>query len=171
MRIFLSVVACCLFFSSASAQNEHAQPEKTREEQPAPLSEDLEWVWGEVVSVNSAEKSVDLKYIDYETDSEKRVVLTVNEKTKLENIPSFEYIKTGQTLSIDYYVSDGKNEASVVSLEQVDEIPDIEEFETDTVGRNEASERKTADMAEASLQGETLEFTIEPEAQVPGIKE
>jgi hypothetical protein len=82
---------------------------------------DTQWTWGEVVNLDSAGKTITLKYLDYETDQEKDIVLAVDEKTVFENIKSFEEIKIKDTLSIDYTVgSDGKNMAKNISLESPD---------------------------------------------------
>ena len=90
--------------------------------QAAPQNEnDTQWVWGEVVNLDSTSKTITLKYLDYETDQEKDIVLTVNEKTTFENIKSFDEIKVKDTLSIDYTVApDGKNIAKNIGLESPD---------------------------------------------------
>lgn len=89
----------------------------------APLQNenDTQWTWGEVVNLDNAGKAITLKYLDYETDQEKDIVLSVDEKTAFENIKGFDEIKVKDTLSIDYTVGpDGKNIAKNIGLESPD---------------------------------------------------
>ena len=90
-----------------------------------PTSEpETQWIWGEVVSADSASKSVTIKYLDYETDQEKDMVIGVDEKTTYENIKSIDDIKPKDTLSIDYIAGpDGKNVAKNISLEKPESVP------------------------------------------------
>lgn len=88
---------------------------------PAQNENDTQWTWGEVVNLDSVGKTITLKYLDYEADQEKDIVLAVNEKTAFENIKSFDEIKVKDTLSIDYMVGpDGKNIAKNIGLESPD---------------------------------------------------
>lgn len=85
---------------------------------------DAQWAWGEVINLDPAAKTITLKYLDYETDQEKDLVLTVDENTAYENIKSFEEIKVKDTLSIDYALaSDGKNIAKNINFEKPDLLP------------------------------------------------
>ncbi|MFA5275432.1 MAG: hypothetical protein WC417_00870 [Candidatus Omnitrophota bacterium] len=84
-----------------------------------PSESETQWVWGEVVSVDSAVKSLTVKYLDYETDQEKDMVIGTDEKTTYENIKSLDEIKPKDTLSIDYTAgAEGKNTAKNISLEK-----------------------------------------------------
>ena len=88
---------------------------------PAALEKegDSQWVWGEVVSLDSQAKTITLKYLDYETDQEKELVLIVDNRTAYENVKSFDEIKVKDTLSVDYAVeSESKNNAKNISLEK-----------------------------------------------------
>ena len=88
---------------------------------PAQSENDTQWTWGEVVNLDNAAKTITLKYLDYETDQEKDIVLAVDEKTTFENIKSFDEIKVKDTLSIDYTAGpDGKNIAKNIGLESPD---------------------------------------------------
>lgn len=110
---------------------------------------DLEpqWLWGEVVSVNAQSKTIQVKYLDYDTDIEKELVLSVDEKTGYENAKGLEDIKMQDTISVDYLVSpDGVNLAVTISLEKLEdmdeELEDAEEPARERVGadpRYEAS--------------------------------
>ncbi|MBU0548236.1 MAG: hypothetical protein KJ710_00195 [Candidatus Omnitrophica bacterium] len=90
--------------------------------QVPPQSEnDTQWAWGEVVNLDNAGKTIILKYLDYETDQEKDIVLAVDEKTAFENVEGFDSIKVKDTLSIDYTVGpDGKNIAKNIGFENLD---------------------------------------------------
>jgi hypothetical protein len=90
------------------------------EAQPAP---EIQWVWGEVVSVDTNSNQLNIKYLDYETDIEKEMVIGVSDKTIFENVKSLEEIKPQDTVSIDYAVaSDGKNIARNISVEKPESI-------------------------------------------------
>jgi len=86
----------------------------------------MQWVWGEVVSLDSQAKTLVLKYLDYETDQEKELALIVDEKTTYENIKSFDEIKVKDILSIDYAAGlEDKNIAKNISLEKPDALPPV----------------------------------------------
>ncbi len=87
--------------------------------QAAPAEPDMQWLWGEVVSVDAAAGRVVIKYLDYETDTEKEIAIDVDDKTAFENINSLGGIKPVDILSIDYVTSpEGKNTARNISLEK-----------------------------------------------------
>ena len=91
--------------------------------QPAGLQKesDMQWAWGEVTNLDNQAKTITLKYLDYETDQEKEMVLAVDEKTTFENIKDFNELKLKDTLSIDYLAGvDNKNIAKNISLEKPD---------------------------------------------------
>ena len=93
---------------------------------PAPTQSEnnTQWVWGEVTNLDNQAKTLTLKYLDYETDQEKELVLAVDEKTNFENIKSFDEIKIKDTLSVDYAaVPENKNIAKNISLEKPDTLP------------------------------------------------
>ena len=80
------------------------------------------WLWGPVVSVDSQNNQVMVKYFDYENDQEKEMTLTIDEKTSFENVRSLGDIKINDALSIDYIASvDGKNIARNLSVEKPEE--------------------------------------------------
>jgi hypothetical protein len=88
---------------------------------PSQNENDTQWAWGEVVNVDGAGKTITVKYLDYETDQERDIVLVVDEKTTFENIKIFDEIKVQDTLSVDYIIGpDGKNIAKNIGLESPD---------------------------------------------------
>jgi hypothetical protein len=98
-----------------------AQQEKTSAEPPANPAE-VQWLWGEVSSLDSANKTLQVKYVDYDTDAEKQAAISVDEKTTFDNVKSLAEIKLQDTVSIDYIAgADGKNLAKNISVERVEE--------------------------------------------------
>ena len=82
---------------------------------------EMQWAWGEITNLDNQAKTVTLKYLDYETDQEKDLVLVVDEKTAFENIKDFNELKLKDTLSIDYIIGvDNKNIAKNISFEKPD---------------------------------------------------
>ena len=80
---------------------------------------ETQWIWGEVVSIDAGVKTVTIKYPDYETDQEKNMVVAAGDATTYESVKSFDEIKVGDTLSIDYTSSaDGKVMAKNISVEK-----------------------------------------------------
>ena len=80
------------------------------------------WVWGPVISVDSQKNEIKIKYFDYENDQEKEMTVATDEKTGFENIKSLDEIKVNDALSIDYVISpDGKNTARNISVEKPEE--------------------------------------------------
>ncbi|MDD5108475.1 MAG: hypothetical protein PHC29_03075 [Candidatus Omnitrophica bacterium] len=98
--------------STAISSDQQVVPKNTNETQ---------WAWGEVTNLDVLAKTLTLKYLDYETDQEKELVLTVDDMTAFENIKSLDEIKIKDTLSVDYMVSsDGKNIAKNINFEKPD---------------------------------------------------
>ncbi len=99
---------------------------------PVDINE-TQWAWGEVTSLDTQAKTLTLKYLDYETDQEKELVLSVDEKTVFENIKNLDEIKTKDTLSVDYLAeADGKNTVKNINFEKSDSAstvaPSVEEI-------------------------------------------
>ena len=129
--ILASLLLVGSVFAQDSSQENAAQPAtkdivvpQNMNTTQAPAESETQWIWGEVVSADSASKSVTIKYLDYETDQEKDMVIGVDEKTTYENIKSIDEIKPKDTLSIDYIAGpDGKNVAKNISLEKPESVP------------------------------------------------
>ena len=87
--------------------------------QEAPVEPEMLWVWGDVVSMDTAAKKMSVKYLDYETDTEKEINIIVDDKTTYENVKSIDEIKPQETLSVDYIINpDGNNIARNISVEK-----------------------------------------------------
>lgn len=91
---------------------------------------EIQWIWGEVVSIDQDAKSFAVKYLDYDTDMEKQMTMSVDDKTVFENSESLAEIKIQDTVSIDYVIgADGRNSARNISVEKIEDIGDVEEQE------------------------------------------
>lgn len=88
---------------------------------------EIEWIWGEVISLDKEKGEIKVKYLDYETDEEKEVTIICDPETKFENVSGFEEIKIGDSASIDYVIEEGKNIAKNISIEK-EEFP-LEELQ------------------------------------------
>ncbi|MFA6357804.1 MAG: hypothetical protein WCY09_03950 [Candidatus Omnitrophota bacterium] len=138
--LFLSVfiissimVSCAVFAEEAAVTPTDSvviAPVVTPNQQVAVPQEksDTQWAWGEVTNLDNQSKALTIKYLDYETDQEKELILIVDDKTTFENINSFNELKLKDTLSIDYAISaDNKNIAKNISLEKPDAVPPVAE--------------------------------------------
>lgn len=117
MRKTVSVLIAAAFLISAGLTLSFAQ------EIPTAAEAQTQWLWGEVVSVNTQNNEVVVKYLDYETEEEKEIVITVNDETVYENVSTLSEITAQDAVSIDYIVSaEGKNIAKHISVEKP-EVP------------------------------------------------
>jgi len=93
------------------------------------LKNDGEWLWGDVLAVDLEKKEIKVKHLDYETYTEKEIIIAVDAQTTYENVRSLEEIKPQDTVSIDYAVdSKGKNAAKNISVEKLENTePSAEE--------------------------------------------
>jgi hypothetical protein len=127
-----AIIILAVFFGAAGARAQEAL--------------EPQWLWGEVETINAQAKTLQVKYLDYDTDLEKELTISVDEKTKFENVKGLEEIKPQDTISVDYVVgSNGANLAldiSVEKLEDMEEAPvDLQEpvVEKERVGAAPAS--------------------------------
>lgn len=95
-------------------------------------SSDMQWVWGEVVNIDSKNNEVILKYLDYEDNQEKEIAITIDSGTVYDNIKSLEELKPHDSLSVDYMINkDGKNVAKNIGLDKPKESqPQVQPAET-----------------------------------------
>jgi hypothetical protein len=121
-----------------------AQENKTEESRPAVAEPEVQWLWGEVVSIDAQNNLLLVKYLDYETDSEKEVTIGVDAKTAYENIKSLTDIKPQDNVSIDYVIGqDGKSVAKNISLEK----PEAENPQKPSVQESEQAQNATLPQA------------------------
>ena len=87
--------------------------------QEVPSEPETLWIWGDVASVDAAAKKILVKYLDYETDTEKDINIVVDDKTTYENVESVGKIKPQDILTVDYIINpDGNNIARNISVEK-----------------------------------------------------
>ena len=114
---FLLITTGIVFSEEQTQQNPPTQP--TQPTQEIPSEPETQWIWGEVVSIDAATKNILVKYLDYETDTEKEININADDKTTYENVKSVDEIKPQDILSIDYIVNpDGRNIAKNISVEK-----------------------------------------------------
>jgi len=121
MKIKIAVIlVLSILVSAGLALSEDSTGTQATSVPALPESSDsgTQWVWGEVVNVDSLGKTFTLKYLDYETDQEKELSLAVDDVTSYQNFKSLDDIQPKDNLSIDYIVKDGKNIAKSISLEK-----------------------------------------------------
>lgn len=82
---------------------------------------DIQWLWGEVVAADAQANEMAVKYLDYENDQEREMVIAVDPKTSFENVKSLAEVKPKDTVSVDYIISsDAKNLAKNISVEKIE---------------------------------------------------
>jgi hypothetical protein len=115
--LFVALVSLLFIFTGIGLSQE---PEgQTLADYEGMVEADILWLWGEVSSLDTQNKTLLVKYFDYETDQEKEMVVATDSKTIYENIKSFDEIKPQDTVSIDYIVSpEGKGIAKNISVEK-----------------------------------------------------
>lgn len=77
-----------------------------------------EWVWGEVVSVDEANKQLVIKHLDYETYEEVQTTLSLGDKTLLENAAGLNEVKPGDYVTVDYTKEGSANIAGLIVVEK-----------------------------------------------------
>lgn len=135
-KIFILITTVSLLFiftglgSTQEATEESVSPPAAEEPAAAqPTLEnatepEIQWLWGEVVSVDAQNNALVVKYLDYETESEKELNIVADEKTTYENVQSLLDVKPLDTVSIDYIISDAKNIAKNISVEKPEVVPE-----------------------------------------------
>ena len=138
MKIRMSVVLGIICVSILISTGLIFSQDETAEGPSVPgvsLESEMLWIWGDVVSVDKAAKKILVKYLDYETDTEKEINIIADDKTTYENVKSFDEIKAQDTLSVDYVVgTDGSNIARNISAEkpEVMEVSPEETFQEES---------------------------------------
>lgn len=122
--LVISVVASSLALSLLFAQEKKA-PAQTDSSAAEP---DILWLWGEVAAVDADRGVITVKYLDYETDTEKEAAIYADEKTTYENVSSIADIKAKDIVSVDYVTgAQGSNVARNISVEKPEEIQPVAE--------------------------------------------
>lgn len=133
-RVLITAVTAVFFFLCGVCQaEEQSQDMKTIENQAIADSglKEVQWLWGEVVSSDAFKKQITVKYLDYETDSEKEILLSANDKTSYENIKEISELKAQDIVSVDYVSeADGNNTVVNISVEKLEDDQNIPENES-----------------------------------------
>ncbi len=121
--VFILIAALSLLLSGAVsgfAEGETAEPLQGGEETAGfSAGSGLQWLWGEVVSLDFQKSEFVIRYLDYDTDMENETVVNATDKTTYENVKSIYEIKPRDTLSIDYAVdNEGRKVAVNIGVEK-----------------------------------------------------
>lgn len=128
LKIVFIFMGTALIFLSGGLSLAQEMPATTTQEETEP---EVQWIWAEAVSVDAQKNELLVKYLDYETETEKEITITVDDKTAYENRASLVEIKIGDSLSIDYIVNpDGKNVAKNISVETIGDLEILPEETT-----------------------------------------
>jgi hypothetical protein len=108
-----------LSFGSNYAQELKASPDTS-----VSLEPEVQWLWGEVLTVNPKDKTLQVKYVDYDSDTEKEIIISTDLQTTYENVKSLEQIQPQDAVSVDYiFGKDGINLAKNISVEKPENNP------------------------------------------------
>jgi len=135
ISLILGITASLIFISTSLifSQEPNLQGATAPETQSEP---EIQWVWGEVVTLDTQNKMILVKYLDYESDQEKEININADDKTTYENIKSIDDLTPKDTVSIDYIVSpDGKNIAKNISIEKPENTQEIQKGSAAAVPR------------------------------------
>lgn len=128
--VLFMVISLSLFLGTIFAQQQGVSQKKT---EMNPQETEIQWLWGEVVSVDAQYKKLAVKYLDYETDTDKEISISVARDTTFENIKSIAEIKVQDNISIDYIpAADGSGIAKNISVERIEGLDLIQQEIADT---------------------------------------
>ncbi|MFH0918268.1 MAG: hypothetical protein V1830_03945 [Candidatus Omnitrophota bacterium] len=120
--VFILILSFSLVVLSAGSN--FAQELKANADTSVSLEPEVQWLWGEVLVVNSKDKTIQVKYVDYDSDTEKEIIINADTQTIYENVKSLEQIKSQDTISVDYvFGKDGSNLAKNISVEKPENNP------------------------------------------------
>ncbi len=156
-RIFLALgITALVLLVSQSAFCQEAGPA-----QQAVGQDQTQWVWGEVSAVDTDKGELSVTYLDYDTDQEKKITISTDEKTVYENIKALSEIEQQNAVSIDYVVSGEKNIAKNISVDKTDEIEppetvaseELPQDAPETVSSEELPQDAPAEIAKEEVEG------------------
>jgi len=122
MKIKINLVLWLIFSFILISTGLIFSQEQTAEKplaQEVPSEPETLWIWGDVVSVDAAARKILVKYLDYETDTDREINIVVDDKTTYENVKSVDEIKPQDILTVDYIINpDDNNIARNISVEK-----------------------------------------------------
>lgn len=105
----------------------------------------LQWLWAEVISVDQENNSLTVRYLDYETEQEKEITVTVADRTLYENVNTLDDINPKDTVSIDYKISDsGENVAEYIVVGEPKDSVDVIDIQEEFIVEDSDIREKTA---------------------------
>lgn len=122
VMVVASLVSVLLIGVQVPAVAQTAQSPAAEQSETVAAPADVLWVWGEIVSIDAAAKKLTVKYLDYDTDMEKDIVIAVDDKTKFEGAAAIGDLKPQDTVSIDYAEAGGINLASAITVERLEDL-------------------------------------------------
>ena len=120
-RVSLLIAGMVLAAAACFAQ------EAVKDQQPLSSAQEKEemapkWLWGEVIAIDAPGMKLQVRYADFETDTDQETALQVTPKTAIDGVAGFADIKVGDTISVDYSLSpEGVNLAETISVERVED--------------------------------------------------
>jgi len=123
----------------------------------APAEPEMQWLWGEAVSVDLQSNQVVVRYQDYDTEQEKEMAVASDDKTTFENVKSLAEIQPKDILSIDYKtVAEGRSVAKNISVEKAEAPESVYNAVNETPAAESSPELtpapETAPSSETSMQ-------------------
>lgn len=117
------IIVASLIFLNPGLNLAQGKMQTRRAQALAPSEPEVEWLLGEVVSVDTQNRALLVKYFDYEKEIENEISINIDDKTTYEDVKSLDEIKPKDFVSIDYIISgEGRNIAKNISVEKPEEI-------------------------------------------------
>ncbi|MDD5155178.1 MAG: hypothetical protein PHF11_01670 [Candidatus Omnitrophica bacterium] len=181
MKLKTGLILVVMIFSAFVSVNsvfsqDEAAPAANPAAAPQAATQEPQWVWAEVVSIDSANHQMNVKYLDYEADTEKEMIIAADDNTTYENLNSFSEIKPQDTVSVDYIVTaDGKNIAKNINVEKpegMQPMPDktmqeAPQAQSQTLMSPPAEETAAVNAGGIQVQPQGQSNTTKEEAPVP----
>jgi hypothetical protein len=119
VRVYFGVVFGILFLV-LMAKPDFAQQEAVLNVAASSTDPEIQWVLGEVISTDTANNKLVVKFLDYEAEIEREITVEAAGDTVYEGTTTLADIKPKDTVSIDYIAQDEKNIAKKVSVQKTD---------------------------------------------------
>lgn len=114
------LMASLILFVSVLAPGVCAQELRTDYSEEELEIIEIEWLFGEVISVDLEEPGLSVQYLDYDTDQEKKIEVTLDADTTLEGVAALSEIKNKDIVSVDYVLDElGRRLAKRISVERL----------------------------------------------------
>ena len=164
--VILGVTISVVFLSAnlVFSENQATLSTPATETQNAP---EPQWVWAEVLSLDPMNHQMTVKYLDYEADTEKEMMVNTDDNTTYENVKSLSEIKPQDTVSIDYITTaEGKNIAKNINVEKTEGIQPLPD---ETIKTAPQAQTETAANPEAAANPSNKE--LKPQGNSSSSKE